>query len=272
MRKIPIALQVYSVRDEAEKDFVGTMTRIKEMGYDGVELAGMYGLSAEFIKKTLSDIGLVPISAHVPYDQLVNDLINTVDQYLTIGCQYIAVPYLVQSDRPEGGNFGGVVDNIRDIGAYCKEKNIILLYHNHDFEFACMEDGRYVLDYLYDTISKDILQTEIDVCWVKVAGENPDQYIRKYTGRCPIVHLKDYVGGKTDDMYQLIGLETKEQKNKVGFEFRALGDGIQNIPTIMKAAEESGAQWFVVEQDMHYENSALEDTKRSIDYIRSIIQ
>ncbi len=270
MSKLPIALQVYSVRDDAERDFVKTMQEIKQMGYDGVELAGLYGYTPEFIRDNLKEIGLVPISAHVPYDQLVTDMEATIQQYITIGCKYIVVPYLVEKDRPEAGNFEEVVTNIRTIGEYCKKKDLVLLYHNHDFEFARMSDGRYALDYLYDCVSKDLLQTELDVCWVKVAGETPEEYIRKYADRCPIVHLKDFVGGKSEHMYELIGIETEEKKKEQGFAFRALGQGIQNIPPILEAAIESGAEWFVAEQDMHYENSALEDAKISREYLKSL--
>jgi sugar phosphate isomerase/epimerase len=270
MKKLPIAIQVYSVRDDAEKDFKGTMQQLKQFGYDGVEIAGMYGLSAEAIRDTLKEVGLVPLSAHVPYQLLVADLESTVKDYETIGCKFIAVPYLMEQDRPEAGNFGTVVDNIRKIGAYCKTRGITLLYHNHDFEFVRMEDGRYALDYLYDSITSDLLQTELDVCWVKVAGEAPESYIRKYTGRCPIVHLKDFVGSKSANMYELIGIETEQKKDQVAFEFRAVGSGVQNFPVIIAAAEESGAQWVVVEQDKHYENTALEDARISIEYLKTI--
>ena len=270
MKKLPIALQVYSVRDEAEKDFAGTMKKVKDMGYDGVELAGLYGNTAEFIRETLKEVGLVPISAHVPYEQLVGDLENTVATYVTIGCQYIAVPYLVEENRPEAGNFDTVVENIKKIGECCKKNGITLLYHNHDFEFNRMDDGRYALDYLYDTVSKDLLQTELDVCWVNVSGEAPEEYIKKYANRCPVVHLKDFVGKKTDNMYQLIGIDSEEKSDEEGFAFRALGLGVQDFPTIIKAAVESGANWLVAEQDMHYDNTPLEDAKISMDYIKKI--
>ena len=66
------------------------------------------------------------------------------------------------------------------------------LYHNHDFEFVKMPNGQYALDYIYTEIPADLLQTELDICWVKVAGEEPVDYIKKYAGRAPVVHLKDF--------------------------------------------------------------------------------
>lgn len=271
MRKLPIALQVFSIREEAEKDFKGTMEKVKEMGYDGVELAGTYGYTFEEIKEILSEVGLVPISAHVPYAQLVEDLENTVNDYATLGCKYIAVPYLVEEDRPEAGNFDKVVDNIRKIAEHCKAKGVTLLYHNHDFEFVRMEDGRYALDYLYDSIPPHLLETELDMCWVKVSGEEPVEYLKKYAGRSPVVHIKDFVGGKSDNMYQLIGIEGDEDKSEDKFAFRPVGYGVQDVTAIVEASIEVGAEWVVVEQDMHYENTPLEDAKISIDYLSKLL-
>ena len=82
MKTLPVALQVFSVRDDAEKDFKGTMQRIKEMGYDGVELAGLYGHTAEQIRKMLDEVGIRAISAHIPYMDLIADTEGIIDQYM----------------------------------------------------------------------------------------------------------------------------------------------------------------------------------------------
>ena len=70
MYNFPIALQLYSVRDDMEADFAGTLKKVKSFGYDGVEFAGLYGHTAEEVKKMCEDAGVTPISAHVPYDEL----------------------------------------------------------------------------------------------------------------------------------------------------------------------------------------------------------
>ena len=126
---------------------------------------------------------------------------------------------------------------------------MILQYHNHDFEFMKV-DGEYGLDILYREIGPELLQTQLDTCWVNVGGENPSDYIRKYAGRIPTVHLKDFVGRKSENMYALIGLDEDKKKDTEGkFEFRPVGKGVQNIPSIVEAAIEGGAEWFIVEQD-----------------------
>ncbi|MDD3242986.1 MAG: sugar phosphate isomerase/epimerase [Eubacteriales bacterium] len=274
MSKLPVALQVYSVREDAEKDFKGTMQKVKEMGYDGVELAGLYDMCPCKVKEILDEIGLQVVSAHVPYAELVEDMEGAVDKYVKAGCQYIAVPYLVDEMRPGTQAFYAVIDNIAKLGKVCAEKGIQLLYHNHDFEFVKMPDGSYGLDYLYGHVDADLLKTELDTCWVKVAGEDPAEYVRKYTGRAPVVHLKDfYREGHPTRMYQLIGLDEEEEKEakKDGyFEFRPVGSGMQDIPSILAASVDAGAKWVVVEQDFSAGRTPMEAVKMSREYLKSL--
>ena len=113
MKTLPVAVQVYSVREDAEKDFAGTMKKIKEIGYDGVELAGLYGLSPSEIKAAIQEAGLQAVSAHVPFQDLVADMEGVVSQYEEIGVKFIAIPYLMEEDRPGGDKFGDCKGSFR---------------------------------------------------------------------------------------------------------------------------------------------------------------
>lgn len=271
MKTLPVAVQVYSVREDAERDFAGTMKKIKEIGYDGVELAGTYGLSPQEIKSAIEEAGLKAVSAHVPFQDLVADMEGVVRQYEEIGVKFIAIPYLMEEDRPGGEKFEKNVELFQEIAKVCKAHGIQTLYHNHDFEFVKMPDGRYALDYIYDTIPADLLQTELDTCWVKVAGEDPAAYVKKYAGRSPVVHLKDfYKEGQPGNMYQLIGTEVEEQENKGFFEFRPVGSGMQDFPPILEAAIEAGSQWVVVEQDQSNGRTPMEAITMSREYLKSL--
>lgn len=270
MKTLPVAVQVYSVRDDAAKDFAGTMKKIKEIGYDGVELAGLYGLSPAEIKTAIADAGLVPLSAHVPFETLEADLEGTVGQYAEIGVKFIAIPYLTEEDRPGGPKFEKNVEFFGEIAKACKAHGILTLYHNHDFEFFKMPNGQYALDYIYSSIPADLLQTEIDTCWVKVAGEDPAAYIKKYTGRSPVVHLKDfYKEGRPANLYKLIGTDVKEEESHGVFEFRPVGSGMQDFPSILEASVEAGAQWVVVEQDQSVGRTPMEAIAMSREYLKN---
>ena len=271
--KLPIALQLYTVRGDMEQDFKGTLQKVKALGYDGVEFAGLFNNAPADINAMCKEIGLVPISAHVPLADMLADVDKVIADYKAIGCEYIVVPYVTEERRPGGDKFFQMVDEIRAIGEKCKAAGLTLLYHNHDFEFKKLESGEYGLDYLYANVSSDLLQTELDQCWVKYSGLDPVEYLKKYTGRAPVVHLKDFhIEGKQEgDPYALIGLNENETKKSSAFEFRPLGNGVQDIPSIIAAAKEAGSKWLVVEQDQpSMGKTPIECAATSMEYLKSI--
>ena len=268
MKKSNVALQLYSVREEMEKDFFGTMKKVKEMGYSGVEFAGLYGHDPLEVKAMCEELGLVILSAHVPLDAFINDLEGTVDCYKKVGCSYIVIPYLQEEYRTDRETFGKTIEIVKKIGEAVNSAGMVLQYHNHDFEFEKMDD-KYILDILYEEVSPELLQTQIDTCWANVGGENPAEYVRKYAGRIPTVHLKDFAGSKSENMYALIGIDEDKKKEVAGdFEFRPLGKGLQNISQIIAASDEGGAQWVIVEQDSPSMGlTELECAQTSVNYL-----
>ena len=245
-----VGLQVYSIRDDASADFAAAMKKVKEFGYDGVELAGTYGIPADEMKRILDEVGLRAISAHVQLSEMLNTPEETFTYYKTIGCDYIAIPWMGEEGRPGGAKFEETLADIAKAGAEAKKYGLTLLYHNHDFEFVKV-DGKIGLDVMYDTVPADLLQTELDTCWVNIGGENPPEYVLKYKGRAPVVHLKDFFkspDATNDSMYELIGVAKKVNASNA-FEFRCVGHGMQNMPPIVAAAEAAGAEWVIVEQD-----------------------
>ena len=269
----PVALQVYSVRDDPKADLRGTLEKIKKMGYDGVEFAGLFDNTPEQVKAMCAEIGLNPISAHVPLADMLADVDKVIADYKAIGCEYIVVPYVTEERRPGGELFKQMVEEIRTIGQKCKEAGLVLLYHNHDFEFAKTETGEFGLDYLYANVPADLLQTELDQCWVKYAGQDPVAYLQKYEGRSPVVHLKDYYasGEQKEDPYALIGLNEGEKKENTAFEFRPLGYGVQDIPAIVRASKAAGSKWLIVEQDQpSMGRTPMECAGMSMEYLKSL--
>ena len=264
-----IAYQLYSARQEAARDLPAVLRALKEQDYDGVEFAGFHGHSAENIAGLLAESGLAVASSHVSLAELRQDAHAVIAFHQRIGCPYIAIPYLADEDRPGQPGFARLIARIYWLGQLCREAGIQLLYHNHDFEFAPVS-GMHGLDFLYDAIPADLLQTEIDTCWVRYAGVDPVEYLRKYAGRAPVVHMKDYVGrkGGTDSPYQLIGQESKAKAEQSAFAFRPLGRGIQELPALVRAAVAAGSKWLVVEQDDSPDMPPLEASAISIAELR----
>ena len=273
MKKFPVALQLYSVRDALAEDFEGTLKAVAAMGYQGVEFAGLYGNTPAAVKAMCKKYGLDPISAHVAYVEMMADPQKVMADYAEIGCKYIVIPHYHWAFNAENGTYAQFIENVKMLGAAAKEHGLTLLYHNHDFEFEKMDNGEYRLVNLYNDVPADLLQTQLDVCWVNVGGENPAEFVRRYAGRTPVVHLKDFAGQKSDKMYALIGVDDGDQKDDTPntFEFRPVGYGLQKFPEILEAATDSGAFWVVVEQDMpSMDKTPMECAAMSRDYLKTL--
>jgi sugar phosphate isomerase/epimerase len=265
--KFPIALQLYSVRDDMEKDFLGTLKKVKELGYDMVEFAGLFDYSAKEVKEMCKEAGLVPISAHVSCSSMAEDL-NVVNDYAEIGCKFVVIPW---NDRlPGHEKYDEFKADAEKISERAESLGMKLCYHNHDFEFEKI-DGKNKLDIMYEDFS--FMYPQIDTCWAKVGGEDPAEYIKKYEGRAEILHLKDFVGQKTNNMYGLIGKDGKKDEGTAQeFDFRPVGHGVQDFKKILASAEEIGIKYVVVEQDRPcLDKTPLECAEMSINYLKSIM-
>ncbi|MCL1885122.1 MAG: sugar phosphate isomerase/epimerase [Defluviitaleaceae bacterium] len=249
MSKPFVSLQLYTVRDFAEKDVGATLAEVKGMGYDYVELAGIYGMGFAEFRGLLDKIGLSAISAHVQFSELEGNLAATISSYKSLGCEYIIIPMMDNELLAGGNNFKKEV--LEDFCAACKAAGVTAAYHNHAHEFAKLKDGTFVLDKLFELLPD--LETQLDTGWVKAAGQNPEAYIKKYAGRCPIIHIKDTIINSYN-----------------GYEDRPVGKGSQNIPATIEAALSAGVKGFVVELDKAVGQTSLEAAKESREYLKSL--
>ena len=277
-KTLPVGVQLYSVRTDLEKDFFGTLKAVREMGYEGVEFYGeYYGHDVVEIKRMCTELGLIPFSNHVPFQQMIDDVDKVIAENTVLGVQYIVFPYMDESSRP-GVNpeqFKVTVAKLGEIGRKVKEAGFQLLYHNHDFEFVTLADGGVGYDYIFSANDRSNLQNELDVCWADYAGFNPAEVLARYAGNIPVVHCKDYkLEGKLSSApYALIGITTdNSMKDESGwFEYRPLGMGQVDIPAVIEASIAGGAQWLCVEQDEPCEGlTRLEGIARSVEYLRSL--
>ncbi len=265
------ALQLYSIRTVVNKDNVSDIfARLAEMGYDGVELAGTYGISAEQLKQAADAAGLVIVSAHIPFTDMIADPQSWIEYLEKIGCKQAVIPHMARGNLPGGEGWAQTKPGFLKLAEVFGGAGITLAYHNHDFEFETV-DGRAVLDIIYDTFTPEQLQTQIDTCWVNVGGVDPVTYVGKYAGRCPTVHLKDFTGVKNGCPYALIGVEDQKPDDTGTFEFRPCGYGVQDFPAILRAVRKAGADWVIVEQDEpSMGKTPLECAQMSIQYLKGL--
>ena len=270
-KTLPVAIQLFTVWEEAERDLEGTLRELKAMGYDGVELAGMQGQTPEALRELLEKTGLAVPSAHIGSRELNENPEKAAETYIAVGCRYITISYIGRNNSPGQPGFAAALENIRKLCAYCGTRGVTVLYHNHDNEFMPMEDGRIALEHILDGVPDGGLQWQPDVCWVRVAGHDPVAYMRAHKGGIPMVHLKDYSLTGSADRYMMSSLTKEEQgAPDVGFKFLPLGEGHQDFSSVLEASVAVGAQWVVVEQDHSDDRPRIEAARMSREYLKSL--
>ncbi|GGC96986.1 sugar phosphate isomerase [Thalassobacillus devorans] len=250
MKHIPVAVQMYTLRNESERDFSGTLKRVEELGFDGVEFAGYGDLTVKEVKSLLDELGLQAVSSHVPLEELQENLPKVIEEQKILGSQYLVVPFLLPEQRNED-DYQSLILFLQQAGKRCREKGITLCYHNHDFELDHLSDGKMALETIFDETNPEELHTELDIYWLKKAGENPVDWLKRYQGRSPLVHLKDM----TNDEEQF---------------FAELGTGGVDIEAVLAAGEEAGVKWWIIEQD-ESRRSPLESLEISMNYLKNNI-
>ena len=274
MKKFNVGIQLYGVRNSMKEDFEGTIKAIAEMGYEYVEFAGYYDKSADEIKEILDKYNLKCISVHQGLDFFDEDPAAKCEFLKKFGVRYSVIPWYEKEKLAGGDLWEDTKERFIRAAKLFSENGLMLGYHNHEFEFTKAKD-KYLHDYIFEAIDEDKIVPELDTCWVRYAGLDPANLIRKYKGRVEIVHLKDFVckefaSGPVYDLIDGDGNDSGKPKSRDenGFFFRPLGKGMQDFAAILKACEECGTETVIVEQDQSYELSELEAARISREYLR----
>ena len=226
---IPIALQLYTVRDDLVEDPVRTIETVAEIGYQGVEGGTPTGMSNKDYLSLLNDNNLTLIGSGTSTTGLRDNLPKTVENCAELGINTLMCG-IGGELRQNDGDWKRVVAELAEGCAKASEVGLRILYHNHAFEFEDKVDGQYGLDYLFDTIPEVDIQAELDTYWIKAGGEDPVAYINKYAGRLPRLHIKDQAPANEE------------------CPFAEIGHGILSWDEIFSAASLAGIEWYVVEQ------------------------
>lgn len=246
---INYGVQLYTFRNELEKDALGTMQQIASLGIKEIETARSkkghyYGFKPEEMKKVCEDLGMNLKSGHVHLDDQWE---KTMDEASASGQEY-----LICSSMPTEGqtidNYKKVADSFNKAGEDCKKRGIKFGYHNHDYEFAAVE-GTVLYDVLLDNTEADLVHMELDLGWVVVTGNDPFDYFKRYKGRFPLWHLKD------------MDLAKKESTE--------FGKGGLDIVGLIANQEVSGVRHIFIEQE-EYASSPLESMKHNMGFLKRI--
>ena len=251
LKPLPVALQLYTLREQMKDDFRGVIHKVAEMGYDGVQFAGYGGLSATELRRLLEECGVAPVATHTGLNVLESQLDEEIGYNLEIGNKWIICPALPEARRQNAAGWREVAASLNRIGQRCRDRGVLFGYHNHAFEFPLVPDGGgdRGIDILLGQTDDQLVFWEPDVYWVAKGGADPAAMIRQYAGRVPITHLKDM---------------TKDERET----FAEVGEGKLDWPAILQASDQSGVEWHCVEQD-RCDRPPLESVRISLNNLRS---
>ncbi|RAP77288.1 sugar phosphate isomerase/epimerase family protein [Paenibacillus montanisoli] len=243
---IPPGLQLFTLRDEAKKDFFGTLKKVAEMGYVLVEFSQDYGgVDAYEMKRMLNQLGLKTVSTYVNYKDMETDLLHQIQYASTLGMKYIVTSF--PKERFEDKEkIPELISSLKKMAAEAKRQGMLLLYHPHQHEYEKLGE-ELIIDQLLQGVGSSMMQLELDLYFVKKAGLDPKATLQKYKGMSPLIHIKDM--------------------DKEG-DFTEIGSGTIDWPPIFRILKETGVNYYFVEQNVS--QNPLQSAKISLNYLKSI--
>lgn len=190
-RKIPVGVQLYSVRNECAKDLPGTLAAVAKIGYKGVEFAGYHGRSAADLRKLLDDHGLATCGTHTPYESVLGDKLKaTIEFNRTLGNKFLIVPWMTGKTKQEWLDKAKLFN---EIAAKVKSEGMHVGYHAHAHDFEKLE-GVSAWDLFFGTTVPEVVM-QLDTSNCAAGGADPVAVLKQYPGRALSIHLKAHGGG-----------------------------------------------------------------------------
>lgn len=247
-----IALQLWALREHLQTadDVARTFARVREIGYEHVQLGGLGPLPAGQIRSLAQAAGLNICASHESAREIVEEPSKVADRLSELGCRLTAYPHphvpLATLD-----DVFALSDALTRAGEVLRSRGRLLTYHNHALEFRKLS-GKAILDWIYERTDPVMVHGELDTYWVQAGGGDPAGYCARLSGRLPLVHLKDYA--------------VDSQNLPV---MAALGEGNLNFSTILREADAAACEWFIVAQDRGF-TDPFEASAVSLRYLQRL--
>lgn len=246
MRKMKALLSMYSLRDEMAADLDKTLESAAQMGFDGIELAWYAGHTPEEVLRAVKRIGLDVWSCHTDVREMLADPKKIFDDISAFGARYVIICHMRPEERPDGADYEQTLEDVARLSEMAHtEYGLKMLYHNHGFDMNILQDGRRSLDVTYDTFAID--GGELDTCWVDICGESSAEYLKRYAGRIPLMHIKDFRRIAPAGRFTMAPEGTIAPAP--GCEFCPLGWGEIDFKKVFDTAEETGVQALILEAE-----------------------
>ena len=221
-----ISLQFYTVRDAFAADPVGTLERVAQIGYRGIEIGAK---NSDAVIAKIKELDLSVVSAGVGIESLRDDFEGTIEGAKALDTSFLMMGYLSEEYRGSAEKWRQTAAMLEGFGQKAHEAGLTLCYHNHAFELEEIFDGKTGLEILFENVDPQYLQAELDVYWIQKGGGSPVEMIRRYANRLPLLHCKDMMPDGS---------------------FGEVGAGILDWPAILEAAKEANVLHYIIEQDI----------------------
>jgi sugar phosphate isomerase/epimerase len=252
--RIPVALQLYSVRDDCKANFDAALEQVAAMGFEGVEFAGYYNYTENpaGLAARLKALKLKAAGTHVRMDALRGDALKrTIDFHQTIGCRFLVVPGDAAFTDPEKSKV--LAEEMNAVAATLKPLGMATGYHNHVNEFKTDHEHTY-WDLFAERTTKDVILQQ-DCGWTMAAGHDPAAYIRKYPGRTRTTHFKPTVREGDTGKKAILGQDSVDWK-----------------PVYQACLTVGGTEWIVLEQEVYPDGkSPMDCTRESLAGLRTLL-
>jgi sugar phosphate isomerase/epimerase len=259
-----MGLQLYTLRNQLDKDLAGTLRAVADAGYYQVELMRVVG--GENVFRAACDAGLHVSSAMIDWETLVHAGkagVPSFGQTLEVAekqqLKFLVIPYIGKEDRRTVDQMKAFARRANRAGNACRDAGIQLCYHHHSFEFGPLGGGTTAWDILVQECDPALVKFEIDTFWAAIGGRDPVKTIRDLGQRVAQVHLKDLPAGTAVNYDE--GSVSPET-------FQAVGDGSLDWPAVLAAAHAAGVVQCHVEQD--HAPDPLASIARSIQHLKSL--
>ena len=272
---LPVGLALYTVRNQLRQDFKGTLAQVAAIGYQEVEISPFPKMDPSELRQMVAAAGLKAPSGHTDAQHLKGDVAPLIDTFKEAGLQYMicsfpatrpgaAQPMARTAGQRFDPNFGEddykwMADAFNQTGEKCQKAGLQFGYHCHNLDFKVF-DGRPALDMLLAETDPKLVQLEMDCYWVLRAGKDPVEYLKRYPGRIPILHIKDMKPGLAP---------TTSITEGGGDGFTEVGRGWIDWKHIFQAAPEGGVKHYFVEQDK-CAGPPMESAKISYEYLKNL--
>jgi sugar phosphate isomerase/epimerase len=253
MKRTQIAAQFYTLRAQCQTapDLAAAAKKVRAIGYTAAQISGIGPIPEDEVVRIMSGEGLTICATHEPADLILNEPARVVERLQKLGCRLTAYPFPKDIDMTSLEAVRQLARRLDAAGALLRAAGFRLGYHNHALEFY-RHAGLTALEHIYRLTDPANLVAELDTYWVQAGGGDPAAWCERMAGRLPFIHLKDF------------GLGTDFKPV-----FREIGQGNLDWPRIIRAAERSGCEWFIVEQDT-CPGDPFDSLRISFDYLASL--